>query len=475
MKMNKLLSPVARALDALIAAAQPHHGLFPSLLDRKTGVMLTALPPAIPGQRDWDRAHLGSNLIHDEATLKTLYALAGAFDRPDYAAAADAYLQRFASQCTETATGLFPWGEHSFWHLVEDRVGNSYALTAERPMTGSAIHDHLRQAPLWLWEKLWQFNPRCVERFAEGLDYHWQEGKREEYIRHASIEQRMHPTPYGRSCDFPRHGGFYILDWAYAWLKTGRGDFLDQVRTMLDYWWDKRDDRGLLLIESRCPSGNNPDFHNINAPGQTLSLAASLLETADLLAAQAPELAATMRARAAVYINGFFAAPHDLAKGVYAILSRRDDNTVTEAMPVWGSVYGVWPASYVAITCLCAYRMTRDARLLEWAAAVGRGYLSQPFPTGVAVPAMDAGLGLGLLADLYDTIGDSAWLAGARTLADKLVSVYFDDAPLPHGAAGIEWYEAQMGPGFLLHGLARTALLAEDRDACPLTADYTAR
>jgi hypothetical protein len=46
---------------------------------------------------------------------------------------------------------------------------------------------------------------------------------------------------------------------------------------------------------------------------------------------------------------------------------------------------------------------------------------------------------------------------------------------LPRGAAGIDWYESQMGPGFLLHGLVRTALLAEDRDACPLTADYTAR
>jgi hypothetical protein len=475
--MDSLLAPVTRSLDALIAAARPYQGLFPSLLDRRTGAMLTSLPPAIPGQRDWDRAHLGSNLIHDEATLKTLYALAAASGRPDYAAAADAYLQRFATHCTETATGLFPWGEHSFWHLVEDRVGNSYVYDprySTMPDALPATHDHLRQAPLWLWEKLWQFNPRSVECFAEGLDYHWQEGKREEYIRHANIEQRAHPTPYGRSCDFPRHGGFYILDWACAWLKTGRGDFLDQIRTMLNYWWDKRDDRGLLLIESRSPA-EEVGFHNINAPGQTLSLAASLLETADLLAAQAPELAATMRERAAVYVDGFFAAPHDLEKGVYAILSRRADNTVAEAMPVWGSVYGVWPASYVALTCLCAYRITDDTRLLEWAAAVGRRYLSQPLPRDIAVPAMDSGLGLGLLADLYDITGDSAWLAGAKMLAEQLLSVYFDDAPLPRGAAGIDWYESQMGPGFLLHGLARTALLAEDRDACPLTADYTAR
>ncbi len=472
--MAPLLIPVTRALDALISAAQPFCSLFPSLLDRHTSTILTTLPPAITGQRDCDRAHLGSNLIHDEVTLKTLYALASASGRTDYADAADLYLQRFATHCTETSTGLFPWGEHSFWHLTEDRVGNSYAPASERPMAGSATHDHLRQAPLWLWEKLWQFNPRCVERFAEGLDFHWQEGRHKEYIRHANIEQRAHPTPGGRSCDFPRHGGFYILDWAFAWLKTGRTEFLDQIRAMLDYWWNKRDEHGLLLIESRSPV-NEPRFHNINAPGQTVSLAVSLLETADLLAAQAPELAAIMRERAGIYTDAFFAAPHDLTKGVFAILSRHADNTLVGTMPVWGSQYGVWPASYIALTCLCAYRITGDERLLEWASAVGCGYLAEPFPEDVAVPAMDAGLGLGLLADLYDITGDAKWLTGAKALAEQLVSVYFDDAPLPRGAAGIDWYESQMGPGFLLHGLARTALLGQDRHNCPLTADYTAR
>lgn len=88
---------------------------------------------------------------------------------------------------------------------------------------------------------------------------------------------------------------------------------------------------------------------------------------------------------------------------------------------------------------------------------------------------MDAGLGLGLLADLYDITGEAAWLTSAAELAEQLVSIYFDDAPLPCGAAGIDWYESQMGPGFLLHGLARTALLAADRESCPLMTDYTAR
>lgn len=314
----KLRGRLSAALDALVMAAIPHEGLFPSILDRRAGVMPETLPPPIPGQRNGDRAYPGSNLIHDEATLKTLYALARAWNCPDYAAAANRCLQRFAIHCTATATGLFPWGEHSFWHLTEDRVGNSYVHYARYATMGQhlpATHDHLRQAPLWLWEKLWEFNPDCVERFAEGLDFHWQEGKRDEYIRHANIERRVHPTPGGRSCDFPRHGGFYIFDWAFAWSRTGREDFLGQICDMLDYWWLKRDTRGLLLIESRCPPGNDPDFSDINAPGQTISLAASLLEAAELLESGHPALANTMRARAAVYVDGFLDAPPRPRKG----------------------------------------------------------------------------------------------------------------------------------------------------------------
>ncbi len=73
---------------------------------------------------------------------------------------------------------------------------------------------------------------------------------------------------------------------------------------------------------------------------------------------------------------------------------------------------------------------------------------------GVAVPAMDAGLGLGLLADLYAITAEKKWLESALLLAGKLISSYFD-AELPRGAAGIDWCESQMGPSFLQHGLAR--------------------
>ena len=265
----------------------------------------------------------------------------------------------------------------------------------------------------------------------------------------------------------------HIFDWTVAYTYSDRGELLNRIREMMDYWWKMKDHRNLLLIESRSPESDTK-FYNVNAPGQTLSLAASLLESAQMLEKRQSELCQEMRRRASAYIDGFFEAPHVPEDGVFVILSRRDDNSVAQSMPVWGSVYGVWPASYPALTALCAYRLTNENRLLDWAISVGEAYLQIPFPADTAVPAMDVGSGLGLLADLYDLTGERKWMDGFQKLAGILLGRYCDQS-LPRGAAGIDWYESQMGPGFLLHALARGALLGEDRTACRLSADYTAR
>lgn len=464
---DTLLTEVARALDTLIAASTPYGGLFPGLLELSGSSLIRDLPPAIPGQRNGDRTPLGSDLIHDQTLLFTLYALADALGRPDYEAAADRYLRRFATHCTDTASGLFPWGEHAYWHLPEDRAGNSYADA--RGQASPATHDHLRFVPAWVWEKLYAFNPRCVERFAAGLENHWVNTEKTLYNRHALIAE-VHPYPWDapRACDFPRHSGFYVFDLAFAFAKTGQRAFLGQLRRFLDYWWEKRDEAGLLLIESHSPP-HELEFYNVKAPGQTLSLGVSLLEAAALLPA-VPELAGVMRARARVYFDAFLGASHDVQAGRFVLFTGNEPTT----MPLWGSRYGVPPATSAALTALCAYRLTNDERLLAWARAVGEQALTTPFPADAKVPAMDAGLGLGLLADLYDLTGETRWLDAGLSLAETVLALYLDHA-LPRGASGTLWYESQTGPSFLLHGLARVALLARDGVSCPLLADYTAR
>ena len=73
-----------------------------------------------------------------------------------------------------------------------------------------------------------------------------------------------------------------------------------------------------------------------------------------------------------------------------------------------------------------------------------------------------------------DKSGEKNWLDAGLTLAESLIACYFDSV-LPRGAAGIKWYESQMGPSFLQQGLVRIALLALEGKACPLVADYTVR
>ncbi len=468
-----IITKICNAIDLMIESSKSYKGLFPSILHAQTGEMLTEKPPKIPGQRDGDRAHLGCNLIHDEPLLATMNVLAETESKPEYAEAVDQYLEHFAQNCTDTTTGLFPWGEHSFWQLIEERIGCS-----RDPAGGAAIHDHLRQVPLWLWQKLDVFNPVCVQSFADGLDYHWTEGDGLEYIRHANIDTKAHLVRGGRACDFPRHSGFYILDLAFAWMQDQRPETLQQIQNYTDYWWEKRDARGLLRIESRSPKGD-ARFFEMNAPTQTFSLGVSLLESATLIASLLPELAAQMRQYGSVYIDGFLAAPHNLKTREFISLCECQTDRIVERMSVWGSVYGAGTACGAGVLCLGGWRLTQNEKLMALAHAIGDTYLNEKFPVNrvqtdaFKIPASDAGLTLELFADLYDITGESVWLEGGIELAETVLEVYFPET-LPYGASAIDWYESQMGPAFLIHGLARVALLLRHR-TCPLAPNYTAR
>jgi hypothetical protein len=473
MTAAEILAPVQRSFEAIISASEPHNGLFPSILDRRSGKMLDPIPAGIQGQRGRDRAQRGNNLIHDEPTLAAMYGLSAAIGNAKWAEAADRYLKYFANECTNTVSGLFPWGEHSYFDFVDRRAGDS-RINDDPVRPYNPYHDHLRAAPLWLWEKLLKFNRKCVERFAEGLKNHWTEGTPREYIRHALIQKHQGFPRGKRSCDFPRHGGFYIFDWSVAYLDTGRQEFLDQINTMLDYWWEKRTPAGMLYIASRMPKENEHDC--TDAPGQTLSLASSLLESANLLADRQPALAGTMRQRAQVYIEAVLKASHDRSKGEFLLLERNLSGMapVRKPMPVWGSTYGEWPLAYGALNIALVYRLTKDKRLLDWCVAAGENYIREPFPRQVTVPAMDAGLALDLLNEIFELTGEKRWLDAAQARAAELIALYCD-TPLPRGAAGIDFYDSQMGPGFLLHGLARTALLMQHGSPCALPGDYTCR
>jgi hypothetical protein len=454
---------VSHALDRLIETAQHYRGLIPSILERSTGQMLDQLPPAIVGQREQDRAPRGCNLLHDVELLELLYWLGQKPGGTRYAAAADRYLERFATHCTDTPSGLFPWGEHAFWDLDQDTIGNAQRH-ARRSTERGAYHDHLREAPFWLWEKLHAFQPRCVERFADGLKYHWKTGAlAHEYWRHAYIEHPEIPLPHEKiSRDFARHGGYYIMDWSFAYVHFRHDAIRENLERMTDYWWTRRHPSGLLASQSRVET-DAPEQESLSVY-QTLALAVSLMEAAKFLeqAGLLHDLATTMQERARVYLDGCLNAPHRPTEGRFVQSLEPVSGEPRRWFIAWGSHYGQ-PMSVAmpAGLMLRAYGLLNDPRCLEWAAQAAGYLVRSPWPDDQPVVARDPGQALELLTELAETTGDRQWLTEAANLAATALARYCDQ-PLPRGATGIDWYEAQMGAGALLLGLARCAFTESD-------------
>lgn len=483
-RATRALDQVIGALDVLVAASNETKGLFPSIADPADGTLLETLPPTVPGQRNHDRAPRGNNLLHDEPIIQTMAALAATGDRPAYEAAIDRYLDTFATSCVSrsydadaggSVTGLFPWGEHAYWHLDEDRVGNSSAHDRDDP--GPAVHDHLRLVPERLWERIYARNPLAVHDFADGLTYHWNDPEDREYIRHAYITEKARYPVGDRSCDFPRHGGHYVYDWAYAYAQDPHAEYRRRIEELVDYWWIRRLDDDLLPLESR----GNADRGSI---GQTLSHAVSLYEAAALLPDGASDTATRLRERGAAYGD--------------ALLDRHDQRGIAPSA-WWASVYGGTPPGEVAATrglqLLAAYEQTGHEAFLDWAIEIGRAYRDRPFPedgtvaiadTGfddvrgvgsdgtIPVWAFAAGCTVGFLADLYVRTDEERWLTDGLELTEQIIPAYLEDA-LPRGTPTVDHYENQLGTGFLLHGMARLALLERDGPAAALGPNYTAR
>lgn len=430
---EQILGAVRSALDALRRAGERHDGLIPSVLTCDSAAKPDEMPPSIPGQRNSDRSYGGCNLLDDQGLLRTMYAFGERHRR--FERAADSYVGTFLDRCTDTETDLFPWGDHAFWHLETGRVGDSYCL-ADPTREPDPVHDQRLQAPHWLWDRLAAEDADAVERFADGLDYHWNDEDRSTFDRHAYIQRcdRHAFDPAERATDFPRHTGYFVLDLASAYVLGGEAAHRDQLRRFADYWWTERDGRGLLHYESRGDTAGSPE--------QTLSLACSFLDAAAVLAGQNDELAAVLESRAETYLDGVSRAVHD-------------------GMPVWGSGYPNSIRAAKGLAYLSAWRHTGTDWLRSRAVAIAEAYRRVPLPRGRPVRAGDPALALELLVDLHDVTGTGDWLDRARTLANETMDRYLDGT-LPRAAPGADHYEAQVGSGTLLRALARTGLAASE-------------
>ena len=422
MNQDAVLERVAAVFDRLDAVAGDHGGLVPAILDVETGRMPTTPPDQIPGQRSSELAAGGANLLDDAAMLSTVKHLRDhGVSMPDMV---DAYLETFVSDCTGTATGLFPWGDHAHWNLDAWAPGSCYD-------DGRMVHDQRLRCPTWLWEAIADRDPGAVHAFADGLDWHWLDEERTAANRHAFIDRRERGGFGGdRSCDFPRHVGTFVHDLAIALRENPTDARREQLRRWLDFWADEHDERGLLPYERHG--------HNHASPQQTLAFASGLCAAADVLADCEPSLVATIDRHVEHSVEGFLAAGHDGGR-------------------LWAAGYPNEILAAEGLTCLHVFRRTGDDRLFDWAVGVGELYRHLPFPGArTTIPAKDPGLVLELFADLAGITGDKSWIDAGQPIVAAVLEEYLDRT-VPRAATGVDHYDAHHGTGTLLHGLARIA------------------
>jgi len=240
------------------------------------------IPP--PGVRINDVSSLGNNLMHDVPFLETLIALTRLTGDERYERAVNEVFAFYPKHCPYPATGLFPWGEHAQWDFdLRRAMPNCIMTPAFFLKTNAIIHEHLRFAPEWFWERMWKSGPEAVVRFAHGLDRHIMNPDTFEHNRHAPLtEYAWNPIPYtGPGKDFARHAGFFIFDCLFAFKKSGDRSLLDWARRKVRYHMERRHPNGIIKGCIRTEGES--------AEGQHDSLAMSIYDAAQMLGDGTPE------------------------------------------------------------------------------------------------------------------------------------------------------------------------------------------
>ncbi|HQM49526.1 MAG TPA: hypothetical protein PLJ71_12640 [Candidatus Hydrogenedentes bacterium] len=426
------LAVVRGYADAMIAGGTDKYGditspLFTSVLDRAT----LTIPGELPEMKDIrksDRAYQGGNPMHDECFYQLLYELSDATGDARYCEAADASLKWFFEHAQSPATGLLAWGEHLYWDFKREAMG------------GNDNHEFYR--PWVLYEASYRLAPETMARFAEGLwEHQIADHEAGLYSRHAKWS--VHGP--GTGAEFPRHGGFYIAQWAEAYKRTGREVYLTAIETLLDYFERVRHPVSLAL-----PAINpqNKDDGAICWPLSQLSLAVDLGEGAG----KVPEsLGERMRATAQRNDVSFLVLPHDLSapQGGFIAWARLDLSDVVNdelsqghtTCKTWGTGYGQTTNAGAALLCYERYLQTELPQYRQLVLDAARLYLESDPDRGIELFPGALGEAICLLVAAHRLDAEPQFLARAQVLAGEAIGLFWDDGPLPRASTRTAHYE----------------------------------
>lgn len=431
---------VREFLDTMILEGGDRYGrnpspMFASILDLESHRIPEDIPANIEGQRYGDRALRGGNLMHDVMLLQACGLLSEISGANKYARLKRDYLVYFLKNCPQK-TGLFPWGEHAYWNFFDEKPG-------------APVHEFLGGPPRTFWEDLWAIDPAAVRREADGLINHVTDLNNFHFDRHADDTTPLPDPrpPGGGGLDFPRHAGFYMHVWGFAYAKTQDEKYARWINKMIDHHWPHRRANGLL------PSTTRGGQARIATAESTLSLAVSLLETAAML--PAGELKERCQKVGREYLRAVASLPHKPAEGKF--LASITDNESGEPTIDFGEPYrygygGGFTADNACLL-LAAHRLTGEERLLKLGEEFAQFYSrNDPPPAHEIVRAHVYGSIIGLFTDLYALTGKIQHLQQAERYAVLSIERLFHNG-LFRGATAIDHYEGDLMPGNVVYNL----------------------
>ena len=386
-------------------------------MDRTTLAPLTSRPVAPGGIRREDRpgepwsALTGANPHLDENLLRILYVLSEITGDSKYAEVADEELSWFLKNAMSPTTSLLAWGEHMSWDVMEDK-----------PISGGtdAIHEFAR--PWVLWDRSYALAPEECEKFALGLwEHQIANHKTGGFDRHALYFK--HAPVDGK--DFPRHAGFYILTWGYAYKHTQKPIFLQAIETLVARFERKRVQKDGTQIATMGPLD---------------------CETA---AGMVPEpLAGRLRAFCEKEDELFLA---DLARQAEAAKSPPPVNSPpgkpspTVEAPLWKTGYSASTQASTAMFCLARYEQVHKPAYKDAIVAIADKYANSLPEEDLDAWPMAFAHAISTQVAAYRLTEQPVYRAQAQRLARMAVELYWQDNPLPRASLKTGHYEAITG------------------------------
>lgn len=410
MAKPSLLEVVRGYADAMIEHGRDVYGgkksgLLLSALDRATLKPLAIRPTPPGGIRRGDRVGLpwlelvGANPQLDENLLRVLYTLSKITGDERYRQVADHELEWFFKNTQSPVTGLLPWGEHMSWHVMLDK-----------PISSGTDFIHEFARPWVLWERSFELAPEASKRFALGLWNHQiANHKTGAFDRHAPYDR--HGPRDGK--DFPRHGGFYIHTWAYAYKHAKDATFLRAIEAVLARFERKRYDKDGQMQATMGPLDVETAASLVPEP--LSSRLRRFAETEDDLILQ------------------------ELRKGF-----GRPDGT-WDFEPTWQAGYGSGVTADWAMFALARYEQVKRKEFRDLVIAVADAYMDSLPAEDVDVWPMSLAHIISAQVATYKFTNRAVYLEQACRFSRMAVDRFWQDRPLPRASFKTDHYETITG------------------------------